>query len=351
MKNIINLLTICIITLLTAACNKEELHVLNDKAANNEKSTNLNVSFAIKKKLLNAKLMAKEVDYGPRTGHTSQVFKDKMWVIGGYGKKNMNDVWNSSNGSNWKIVNANPPFIPRANHASAVFKNKIWVVGGDELEVTGVFDQLNDIWYSPNGKNWKQAIVKAAFSPRVHHSLTAFNGSLWLIGGWTYNFDVGSQYHADVWRSSDGHSWEMITDDAPFSTRTQHVSLVHDGKLWVIGGWAEDPFGYLDLKNDVWYSDDGTTWTEATSSAAFPPVADHAVVSDGEWMWLTAGKTLGAASNQIWRSKNGINWFEVDTSEPYPERMNHTSLIYDDKLWILNGYSGTLSLPDVWAMD
>jgi len=66
---------------------------------------------------------------------------------------------------------------------------------------------------------------------------------MWVIGGYD-----GSLKN-DVWYSIDGISWTQATASAAFSTRYSHSSLVYQSKMWVIGGY--DGGGH---ENDVWYS-------------------------------------------------------------------------------------------------
>jgi len=51
-----------------------------------------------------------------------------------------------------------------------------------------------------------------------------------------------------------------VISNAGFSERADHTSVVFKNKIWVIGGSAvNDGF-----KNDVWFSEDGVSWIEAT---------------------------------------------------------------------------------------
>ena len=61
----------------------------------------------------------------------------------------------------------------------------------------------------------------------------------------------------DVWNSSDGETWTQVTAAAAFPARSEHVSLVFGGKMWVFGRTARD----------AWYSTDGAAWTQANTSA------------------------------------------------------------------------------------
>ena len=71
-----------------------------------------------------------------------------------------------------------------------------------------------------------------------------YDDKLWVVGGHDANYD----YQNDVWYSSDGETWTQATAAAPFSARREHTSVVFDDKVWVIGGDDENK----GRKNDVW---------------------------------------------------------------------------------------------------
>jgi hypothetical protein len=80
----------------------------------------------------------------PRAGHTSVVFDNKMWVLGGYDFSNLyNDVWFSTDGVNWTCATASADWSARAFHTSVVFDNKIWMFGGESNN-----GFKHDVWYS-----------------------------------------------------------------------------------------------------------------------------------------------------------------------------------------------------------
>ena len=77
----------------------------------------------------------------------------------------------------------------------------------------------------------------------------------------------------DVWKSTDGTFWTLLTDHADFGFRFDHTSLVFDNKLWVIGGE-----NYNNVLNDVWHPTDGVVWLPSTHAAAFSARRSHASV-------------------------------------------------------------------------
>ncbi len=315
-------------------------------------STNFKSSFQIKKKSLKATLVTKETSFDKRGAHSSIVFNEKMWVLGGTsGGIHKNDVWSSKDGANWQQVIEQAKFPARFDHASVVFKDKIWVIGGRGKKFNGK-DELNDIWSSTDGKQWKQTITKNKFAPRFWHTLTVFKGCLWLIGGWGE-----TDTFSDVWRSCDGQNWVQITQNAPFGKRRGHDAIVFDDKLWVVGGHKGNTSAQQ-LTNDVWYSSNGYSWTQATDNAKFPPRRNHTLETNGELMWLIAGQAEQEGQiflNDIWYSKNGTSWFEAKTSEPFPQRVYHSSVMLNKKLFVINGLGLNEDqfqlLSDVWSFE
>jgi hypothetical protein len=62
---------------------------------------------------------------------------------GGNDSSRRNDVWYSVNGESWTCANDSAGWSKRYDHTSVVFDNKMWVLGGyveSNIE--------NDIWYS-----------------------------------------------------------------------------------------------------------------------------------------------------------------------------------------------------------
>jgi N-acetylneuraminic acid mutarotase len=64
----------------------------------------------------------------------------------------------------WTQATANAGWSKRAGHTSVVFDNKIWVIGGDEHSSSAYY---NDVWHSSNGINWTQATANAGWQART----------------------------------------------------------------------------------------------------------------------------------------------------------------------------------------
>ncbi|MEZ4156784.1 MAG: InlB B-repeat-containing protein [Candidatus Paceibacterota bacterium] len=158
------------------------------------------------------------------------------------------------------------------------------------------------------------------------------------MGGWN------GAYDNDVWYSTDGVTWTEATSSAEWAGRYDQTSVVFDGKMWVIGGYNGS------FLNDVWYSTDGVTWTEATDSAAWVG-RDYgtSVVFDGK-MWLYGGYSTDY-HNDVWYSADGVTWTQATASADWDGRYSHASTVFDDKIWVLGGYSGGARVNDVWYTE
>ena len=142
------------------------------------------------------------------------------------------------------------------------------------------------------GASWTKVAESVAWSPRVNHAVLVYNNKMWVLGGWS-GFNT-----TDVWSSSNGVSWSLVTSSAPWSAGVS-VGLVYDNKMWVLGA-------------GVWYSADGASWTKTSSGA----VSATAAVVYGNKMWVfTVGDPEGSAYQAsppyygaAYYSTDGVTW-------------------------------------------
>ncbi|HNY12056.1 MAG TPA: kelch repeat-containing protein, partial [Candidatus Wallbacteria bacterium] len=187
------------------------------------------------------------IAFAARHSHAGLVYKDRMWIIGGFNGTAKNDVWSSADGANWientKDSTESVRFTPRTSHAAVVFKNRMWVIGGFGA------GYKNDIWFSYDGANWAEATSETAFTPRTGHAVFVFNDKLYIVGGYD-----GTKYLNDIWSSANGTDWQKLPINSPFEPRQHHAVIVMDKKLWLIGGDNDDTL------NDIWFSDNAADW-------------------------------------------------------------------------------------------
>lgn len=290
-------------------------------------------------------------EFSKRWQHTSVVFDDSLWVIGGFlegsgGSPDLffNDTWYSSDGNRWYLANVSGEFPARAEQSSVVYNGRIWVIGGtDSARVR------NDTWSSPDGKVWTLVNQSPQFPARKFHSSVVFDNKMWVIGG----SDSNGEYLNDTWYSSDGNRWYLANASAEFPARLSHTSLVYDNKIWIIGGMNATS----DLVNDVWYSPDGSRWFPANLSAGFSPRNYHTSVVYDNRMWVIGGQATedGGATyvteDDAWYSSDGIIWLKAAPVIAAPKRECHTTLASGSKIWMLGGYDGTNFHNSTWSFQ
>ena len=274
--------------------------------------------------------------WSARQNHTSVVFGNKIWVIGGYDGSYRNDVWYSIDGVNWTQATANAAWTARSGHTSLIFDNKIWVIGGSDGSIL-----KNDVWYSSDGINWTQATANAGWSARRGHTSIVFDNKIWVIGGVT--LDNPPTRYNDVWYSSDGINWTQATANAGWSARGYHTSIVTNNVMWVMGG---EEAGWH-AKNDVWYSINGVNWIQATANAGWSARRSHSSFVFNDKMWVIGGYS-GDYRSDVWYSINGIIWSQVNENANWSIRGLHTSVLFDDKMWILGGNHIGYLMQDIW---
>ena len=183
------------------------------------------------------------------------------------------------------------------------------------------FDYQTQSGSANNKIVWQQATEQADWSARERHSSVVFNGKIWVLGG-----DDGSRQN-DVYYSSDGSNWNTATTAAAWSARRGHSSVVFDDKIWVLGGNDGN------RQNDVYYSSDGSNWNTATTDAAWSARAGHSSVVFKKKMWVMGG----SKKNDVYYSSDGSNWNTATTDAAWSRRSNHSSVVFDNKIWLLGG--------------
>jgi len=277
-----------------------------------------------------------------RAGHTSVVYKNQIWVIGGWDRdlQSTNTVCSSSDGQYWTEVPLNPlhDFTPRYGHASVVFNDQMWVIGG--------WDQHgpeSDVYSSFDGETWTQVTAAAGFSARVNHSCVVYDGRMWVIGG---SFDQYYTNYHDVWWSTNGSDWFRATDDAPFGPRCGHSCTVYNGKMWVIGGVDTTYF------NDVWSSTNGIDWTPLENFSYFKPRACHATVVFHDLLWLIGGwgGWEGVPLNDVWTSADAILWNPSPTPAGFASE-RASCVVFNDQILSLGGLDGNQVISEIWTTN
>jgi len=194
-------------------------------------------------------------NWSKRVYPKATVFNNQLWVIGGSDASSLlNDVWSSTDGIAWTQKTPSANWSKRVRQGLVVFNNKLWIMGG--FSTAGAGKHFNDVWSSTDGTNWTQETASANWSVRESHELIVFNNKLWLMGG------AGSGGYTDtkndIWSTTDGQNWVEEVASANWRPRSGHSLAVYDNKIWLIGGYI----GQDNLTvGDIWQSENGIDWT------------------------------------------------------------------------------------------
>lgn len=219
---------------------------------------------------------------------------------------------------------------------------------------------------------WRKVGANGAWQGRDGAGLLELNGDLFMLGGWnTYN--PAPSTNNQVWMMPKGReTWQRL-ENAPWAPRHTTVWLVHDNKLWVVGGDINS--GYY--QKDVWCGEvyrNRIKWTQVDVSApwASPGRFGHVGFSfDGKIVILggqtcdqfvganeKANRAEGPYYDDVWTWSDGAGWQQVSAGNAWaPRCLIMGGPVKDGKMWLIGG--GAYDTPttprvyknDVWCSD
>jgi hypothetical protein len=239
-----------------------------------------------------------------RTGQASVFFNGEIWVIGGYIRGELADVWHSKDGLSWLEATPKAEFGVRQEQLCLSDSKGIWLIGG-RIDSTDSVDKplRNDVWFSSDGVSWKKIKEHASFIPRCEQGGLVFQGCLWMIGG----RDESGKIQDDVWSSKDGIHWHCMIRHAPFGPQINPSVFVFDGKIWLCVGDRELYTRHLDTQSYFWCSSDGFHWQKAFQ----PPFGVWAakVFAFDNRIWAISNSGGGGDQKPVyWSSADGQTW-------------------------------------------
>lgn len=322
---------------------------------------------------------------------------------------NHHGIGTGYNGSlQFELIAQKTDMEPRSGHASAVFKDALWIFGGYNPNARGDRSSyLSDVWYSRDGRTWTAVTHSAPWAGRRGHKVLVYKDSLYLVGGYRVRVENGISYGGavnDVWKSSDGITWEEIkpysyktrithpslpaeedvrgtdvydpADDRDWYPRLNHGAAVLDPDgtgpepelLYIFGGFAKERMPYLNDGDvdetrkyfaDSWSSPDGITWTQREPMSLGDGSAEiygryragrasGAHFVDGGALYVVGGTSwfnfqdTGAGFvvpdwDRIWKRSGGTWTVTGPRDSEFIERRGHSIVKYNDAFWILPG--------------
>ena len=287
--------------------------------------------------------------FTPRVSHQVLNYDDKIWVLGGYeaGGKVLNDVWFSDDGRAWQQATANASWQPRRNFGSVVFNDKMWLLGGFISEDSTVAN-FNDIWDSTNGRDWNLVTSDAAWSPRGQFDSFIFKNKIWIVGGSKLEKNSLSPRN-NIWNSTNGRDWQLkFTGTGRFFNN--YDAVIFENKIWIFNGWSN-------ANTYVWYSSDGVNYTQSHLNNFY----NFTALAFQNKIWLLGGRTIPDFNfNRELINFNPDNTSDTQTFTPnWHQRSSHASVVFDNKIWVLGGSfddvnnrnSESIFFNDIWSWD
>ena len=276
---------------------------------------------------------------------TVQIARNRIFVLGGADGSLKNDVWSSADGESWRRDKANTNnnenvgWTRRQLHQAVAHNGRLYVMGGADG------NKRNDVWWSGDGANWQRE-ADAAWTGREIHQAVSYKGRIYVLGGNVRENNANVRKN-DVWSSADGETWSLVTGSANWPARDRHQAVVHNGRMYVLGGLATV------IVNDVWSSANGSSW-RFEGNADWDARYFHQAVSHAGRLYVLGGNDSGIGNksgvkSDVWSSVDGRSWVrEKDNNVFWSNRFRHQSLSRDGFLYVLGGENGGKK-KDVWS--
>jgi hypothetical protein len=218
---------------------------------------------------------------------------------------------------------------------------QMWVLGGQTSTTYN-----NDVWSSTNGADWTLVTNNAPWNGREIFGAVALNGRMWVLGGYNSTSGAGTN---DVWSSTNGLSWTQVTNNAPWGLRISFGAVAFSNQMWVLGGTTTSG----NDTNDVWSSTNGLAWTRVTNAAAWGPRDSFATATFSNQLWVLGGTIYSATpfnTNFVYSSSNGAAWTAVTNAAPWSPRVFADAVTFNNQMWLLGGFPlATGYANDVWV--
>jgi hypothetical protein len=303
----------------------------------------------------------------------------------------------------WTQVVADAPWSDRAGLRAVELGGRLLVMGGrtpNASSIPGDSTIHADVWASDDGgATWTQLVVgdePGMWPARAYFQAVVKDDAVYVIGGQDFGLQENpfcalleqglepppglgidpdapcpellptSQFFDDVWRSTDGVTWEQMTDDAPWEPRAGLSAAVLGDDIYVLAGSKNDDSAIVGAGgpariyfNDVWRSTDGAEWEQVTDAAPWEPRAGGATVVKGDRLYLLGGEDGFTCEplpdceppyfNDVWSTTDGAEWEQVTEAAGWSPRPGHVCELMGDQMVCFGGFGLIENPTDVWV--
>lgn len=282
--------------------------------------------------------------------HSSVAYNGYLYVIGGYGSTSpyfLNDVQFAPINSNGTVGSWNPTTsfsTARYAHSSVAYNGYLYVIGG--YAGSGY---LNDVQFAPinaNGTVGSWTATTIFSTARGYQTSVAYNGYLYVTGGTNGSFLNDVQY-APINANGTVGAWSPTTNlNVP---RKGHTSVAYNGFAYVLGGYVDSNGGSTAdafLASDVQYApinSDGTIGSWRATAGFSTARHVHTSVAYNGYLYVIGGYGGSGNLNDVQYAPinaNGTVGSWAGTTIFLTARAYHTSVVYNGYLYVIGGYGG-----------
>lgn len=175
-------------------------------------------------------LVYKTAQWSGREDIALTTYDNKIWLLGGYKYSTYqsckNDVWSSTDGINWSCATTDAPWDIRRNASAFTYNKKLWIMGGCKPE-TYITHYYDDVWNTTDGTNWENIATEVPWANNAPIEAFVFDDKIWVVKS-----EIAS-YDNEVWNSTDGIAWTQLTDSIPIVPTKEFECTTFDDKMWL----------------------------------------------------------------------------------------------------------------------
>lgn len=251
----------------------------------------------------------------------------------------------------------------RSGAASVVVQKKLYMFGG----YGGGTGRLDDFYsFSFETNTWEEVEVLSEAKPGCRENngvvigdssrvylFGGYNGNAWLNDLWM--FDIETKEWTCIQESRESDEANALirsndTEDVYPSRRFGYVSVVHEGKFIVFGGF--DGSSWL---NDMYEFNFSTNkWKKIVCKGQLPSVRScPAWAKDSHYVYIHGGYDGVERKSDFMRVDLGTyTWHEMPSrGTPPSPRYFHSCCLYEDQMYVYGGYSGNVRLADMYVYN
>ena len=274
-----------------------------------------------------------------------------VYAIGGeQSAAGQNNVWyariqNDGSLNPW-LSTTNLP-SGRMYHGSCAYNGYLFVFGG-----WGSGSYHSTVWSAEIEQDgsigtWSSTTNMPA--PRSCISSAAYNGYLYIVGGYNGSSDYTTVWYAQIDSLGALGPWDSTTNMP--AVRRCHGSCAHNGYLYITGGFHMA--GVPTYHSEVWYTQIDSTgpigdWISTTQLLSAQ--GGHGCCAQNGHLLITGGQDLLHYFSTVWYAEiQGTGQLDPWLSSPnLPEtRSGHASCIYDEYIYVMGGTNGSGNLNTV----